>query len=180
MNDNKFANELIEKVKAFGNIIAGFAEQVEDFQKQLDDFKTDGDKKIRRGEKGKYYYTVSNFGKIVIHENKENRSLADDLYFENNNYFLSKDRAQQVADKLNFLLRLERLHDELCPDYVPDWNNYEEEKFIIAYDYEDGKNKYIWGYNLSRNTNTAYFPTEEIAQKACDILNEEAKQREQN
>ena len=57
----------------------------------------------------------------------------DKLNFENNNYFLTKERAEEVADKIKFLLKLERLHDIYCPDYKPNWNNEWESKFYIFY-----------------------------------------------
>lgn len=36
------------------------------------------------------------------------------------NCFRTKKRAEQVAEKVRLLLRMEQLHDMLCPDYVPD------------------------------------------------------------
>lgn len=37
-------------------------------------------------------------------------------------YFPTRERAEQVAKKIRLLLQLEQLHDQLCPDYEPDWD----------------------------------------------------------
>jgi hypothetical protein len=92
--------------------------------------------------------------------------------YDNNNYFYTKKRAQEVADKLNFLLKMERLHDIYCPDFLPNWKNSDEVKYSVFYD------NYSRIYRTSMFTvndykNNAFFATKEIAQKVRDILNAE-------
>lgn len=175
MLKNMEYNELIEKLKEFGNYLNKSKEQIEEFQKQLESFKADEEKKFKRVKLGKIYYSINLFkGKFVCCCIIEENSLKDNYYFSNNNYFLTKERAQEVADKLNHFMRIERLHDELCLDYRPNWQDKDETKWIIYYDAEI--NYYLvddrWVYKDVINT---YFPTKEIAKKACDILNAELK-----
>lgn len=98
--------------------------------------------------------------------------------FEGNNYFHTEQRAQEVADKINLLLKLERLHDTFCPDYVPDWNDKDKVKYYVF------KNEFvsisIWdiGYVSTSDISDVYFPTEEIAKKVCDILNAEERSKD--
>lgn len=96
----------------------------------------------------------------------------DKILFENNNYFHTKERAEEVADKINFLLKLERLHDTYCPNHKPDWSNDKDYKHYIYYDEKAKK----WTFDVVTKYHLVvcvYFPTSEIAQKVCDILNEE-------
>lgn len=98
--------------------------------------------------------------------------------FEGNNYFHTEQRAQEVANKINFLLKLERLHDIYCPDYVPDWNNYNERKYVVNVVYKgkgySAKGELVASHTIgTKNFAEVYFPTLEIAQKVCDILNAE-------
>lgn len=96
--------------------------------------------------------------------------------FEGNNYFHTEQRAQEVADKINLLLKLERLHDIFCPDYVPDWNNFDAFKYTIIYNIVDKS----WYYNQTVTGvigTCTYFPTRKIAQKVCDILNAEWEEK---
>lgn len=94
----------------------------------------------------------------------------DKHYYNSNNYFYNYDRANDVASKINFLLKLERLHDLYCPDYKPDWNKFNEYKHYVYY---DERNK-MWKQDsvISLNVATVYFPTDEIASEICTYLNE--------
>lgn len=171
MLKNMEYNELIEKLKEIEASIAKLTEQVSDFKK----LQADDDKEFKRVDKGKYYYSIKMFdGKFVIGKFMECGITGDEIYFNNNNYFLTQERVQEVADKLNHLMRIERLHDELCLDYRPNWQDKDETKWVIYYDAEI--NYYLvddrWVYKDVINT---YFPTKEIAKKACDILNAELK-----
>ena len=96
--------------------------------------------------------------------------------YEANNYFYTRERAQEVADKINFLLKLERLHDIYCPDYVPDWDDFSDKKHYVRFvNTKQVVKKYYVGTTDSMfgDVYTAYYPTIEIAQKVCDILNKE-------
>ena len=97
---------------------------------------------------------------------------ADDTWnYKNNNYFYSEKRANEVLEKINLLLKLERLHDTYCPDYVPDWDD-GCAKYIVPYDMV--YKCYCVGCVYAICTITdVYFPTKEIAEKVRDILNAE-------
>lgn len=105
------------------------------------------------------------------------------LEYENNNYFHTKERAQEVADKINLLLKLERMYDTFCPDFVPDWNNYNERKYVVNVVYKgkgySDKGELVASHTIgTKNFAEVYFPTLEIAQKVCDILNAEERSKD--
>lgn len=90
-------------------------------------------------------------------------------------YFPTRERAEQVAKKIRLLLRLEQLHDMLCPDYVPDYKG-DETKYHLYFSHVQGK------YEVSCSTSwenpcMAVFDTEKNAQKAAEILNKELTSR---
>ena len=126
-------------------------------------------------ENESYYFISSLFGGFYVDSDTEEGHPLDEGLYNANNYYHTKSRAQEVADKLNFLLKLERLHDIYCPDYVPDWDNENEYKYTVYY---DGKDKC---YGISKFCIIEYkpnvvFPTVKIAQKVCDILNAELEE----
>ena len=133
--------------------------ELEDKIKQA---KQDDEPRFERREGELYYWVSTNNGKAERVASTDNAGRYDKPWYDNNNYFHTAERAQEVADKINFLLKLERYHDTFCPDYVPNWNNSRERKFAVYYD--------------MRHRTTVYFPTEEIAKKVCDILNAEISQ----
>lgn len=128
-------------------------------------------KRVRTNEL--YYHLMMSYDEeIKVDGEPENYSSHDTIAYKTNNYFHTKERAEEVCDKIKVLLKLERLHDIYCPDYVPDWNNTKETKYYIYYNNGDK----FWstvGCCLTQNSFGVYFPTEEITQKVCDILNEE-------
>lgn len=96
-------------------------------------------------------------------------------HYNSNNYFHTQERAKEVANKINFLLKLERLHDIFCPNYVPDFENVDA-KYMVSL---DCKKRYIVSSCYGDETqSTVYFPTKEIAYNVCDILNEELNKNE--
>ena len=86
----------------------------------------------RVGNEQEYYYiskfNTARFGAVCA---LEINHFLDKASFENNNYFHTKKRAEEVADKINFLLKLERLHDTYCPDYVPDWQDNARKYYVF-------------------------------------------------
>ncbi len=102
------------------------------------------------------------------------RSVDDNNNFKYNNYFKTVQRADEVADKINFLLKLERLHDTFCPDYVPDWNR-EDWKYFVYYN--NTAHYRVNSAVIFEHKTGVFFPTKEIAQKVCDILNKELEEK---
>ena len=128
---------------------------------------------FERVEEGKKYYTVTagSYNRVFVKE----YTRFDKLNFENNNYFLTKERAEEVTDKINFLLKLERLHDTFCPDYKPYWDNNWTQKFYVLFDNRKRKYTNARAYSVVDNHTTVYFDSEETANKVCEILNKEVE-----
>lgn len=88
------------------------------------------------------------------------------------NCFRTKKRAEEVADKILLLLRLEQLHDMLCPDYEPDWGS-GEATYCLYYDHSSSRWAVDGWYDCNCRVNGAYFDTLENAEKVAEILNKE-------
>ena len=116
---------------------------------------------FKRVGTGTAYYTVRiEQGKAEIFRIPDEHDSYDDKRFENNNYFLTEERAKEVAEKINALLKLERIYDMLRPEYKPDLNN-TEPKCNISTNCRTGKIGYqLWG-NTKMPTVT-YFPKDKI------------------
>lgn len=129
----------------------------------------------RVGE-GEKYYTVADsslYRGFLAREYTERHMNFNELAFKSNNYFHTKERAEEVADKINFLFKLERLKDTYCPDYKPNWTDGSESKYFI---YFDICTKYNFDWCVAaQNKLGVYSPTKKIAQKVCDELNKGLK-----
>lgn len=175
MNYEKL-KELDDRFNAVDEQVKALSKQIEQLEKELAGAKGEPGFE-RKLDKDSYWYVTTNFGDPIVYVERESNGFFDNKCFENNNYFHTKERAQEVADKIRLLLKLERLHDIYCPDYKPDWSN-NEIKYLILYNHT--ANRYSVGNAIYSKYLLPYFPTTEIAQKVCDILNAELKQDSAN
>ena len=106
------------------------------------------------------YYDTSTFGNDMLNMNdvfKPTRSVKKHLEWY-------RDNVLRVQNKLM------QLHELLCPDYFPDWNNINKYKFYLYYNYDDN----TWDYDSwSIYCDYVVYFTKEAAEKACEILNRE-------
>lgn len=123
-----------------------------------------------RAEKGNVYYTVDSLGGILNF--KDDRSYADDDLYNIGNYFKTKERAEEVANKITLIFKLERLHDLYCPEFKPNFKNSEEIKYDIYFDHRNNLYRIYEHYTITEDITGTYF-TEEAAEKVCEILNKE-------
>lgn len=124
-------------------------------------------KKQEEWKFGEKYFYVSQSGRVIQEMFTEHRT---DIARKNfGNFFPTKERAEQVAEKMRLLLRLEQLHDQLCPGYVPDWGNYGQ-KFLVYFNHAENR-WHIGASNAFELRCATYFDTEENAEKAAEILN---------
>lgn len=137
--------------------------------------KVEEEPEFKRVGNGQEYYCIGKFNtaRFGAVYTLETDHFLDKASFENNNYFHTRKRAEEVADKINLLLKLERLHDTYCPDYVPDWQD-NARKYYVFYGTKYST-YYVGGCLAVDRKPCVYFPTTEIAQKVCDILNGETK-----
>lgn len=133
---------------------------------------------FERAERGKKYYFVDVYrGKFFAKHEVDEHSILDNEIYASNNYFHTKERAEEVTDKINFLLKLERLHDTFCPDYKPGWEDKERECYwYVKFDSRTKRYEALWSYY--KVATTTYFDSRETANKVCEILNEEELENE--
>lgn len=162
-------NDIEKKLEA---LKAEFLEKLEELKKEAEMQKKQEEPKPWKPEIGESYFFIrSDFG--VMDKVKGTTSFETDR-ISNGNCFPTKERAEQVAEKMRLLLRLEQLHDQLCPDYVPDWGNYGQ-KFLVYFNHAENR----WNIGASNAFElqcAAYFGTEENAEKAAEILNKEMRE----
>lgn len=162
-------NDIEKKLEA---LKAEFLGKLEELEKEAEAQKEQEELKPWKPEAGEsYFYISSNFE--AMDKVKGTTSFETDR-ISNGNCFKTKKRAEQVAKKMRLLLRLEQLHDMLCPDYEPDWED-DKLKFQVYFSHFQGK----YGVNCSNNIEdpcVVVFDTNENAKKAAEILNKELEE----
>ena len=104
------------------------------------------------------------------------------MHIDYNNVYPSHSKTQEplnwyVYNVLRVQNKLMQLHELLCPDYFPDWDDGDKLKFSLYYNYR----RNVWEYDScwAYCNCVVYFPPEE-AEKACEILNREKFMMENN
>ena len=157
-------NDIEKKIE---ELKSEFLTKLETLQKEVK--MQQGEQKLWKLEIGESYFFIrSDFG--AMNKVKGTTSFETDR-ISNGNCFKTKERAEQVAKKMRLLLRLEQLHDMLCPDYEPDWED-DRLKFYVYFDHEQG-NLNITASSFCDALSLVAFETRENAEKAAEILNKE-------
>lgn len=162
-------NDIEKKLEALKEKFLG---KLEELQKEAEAQKKQEEWKPWKPEvEGKYFYIGNTLetGKYF-----NGGCPVDDKLITVGNCFRTKERAEQVAEKMRLLLRLEQLHDILCPDYVPDWEK-EKDKFCLCYHHE-GKQWSVESWLFFESQGFVWFDTFENAEKAAEILNKEMRE----
>lgn len=118
------------------------------------------------------YMYINSSGGVFSRDN--NASDNDNRRIDFNNVYRPNDKTREhlkwySENVLCIQNKLMQLHELLCPDYFPDWNN-NIAKCFVYYNYYTKKYEYV--YHCTMNIFTIYF-TEDAAKKACEILNRE-------
>lgn len=156
-------NDIKKKLEA---LKAEFLGKLEELQKEAE-----AQKKQEEPKLGEKYFYISQFGRAILDTFTQHPT---DFARKNlGNFFSTEERAEQVAKKIRLLLRLEQLHDQLCPDYEPDWKDIEL-KFVIAFNHALGK--FLPIFKIETEYNTCVYFSEDAAIKAAEILNKELEE----
>ena len=160
--------------KKLEDLKAEFLGKLEELKREEEMQKKQEEWKPWKPQAREEYFFVDNY--FLSHIFCNMNDDVDSYNFEIGNCFPTKERADQVAKKMRLLLRLEQLHDMLCPDYVPDWNS-KEEKLCLFYNRWAGywQGKKVCAFE---EYPTAYFDTEENLIKAMEILEKELEDSE--
>ena len=160
--------------KKLEDLKAEFLGKLEALEKEAEMQKKQEEPKPWKPKDGEDYFYIGIDFTIDSWENVDDDT--DKRNFRIGNCFPTEERAEQVARKMRLLLRLEQLHDMLCPDYVPDWEG-DRLKFQIYFSHSQGE----YGKSCSTGIESpcmAVFDTEENAEKAAEILNKEKEMEE--
>lgn len=160
--------------KKLEDLKAEFLGKLEALEKEAEMQKKQEELKPWKPKDGEDYFYICIDFTIDSWENVDDDT--DKRNFRIGNCFPTEERAEQVAKKMRLLLRLEQLHDMLCPDYVPDWENYGQ-KFLVYFNHAENR-WHILAADAFELRCATYFDTEENAEKAAEILNKEKEMEE--
>ena len=161
-------NNIEKKLEA---LKAEFLGKLEALQREAEMQKKQEEPKPWKPAYGQNYFALS--GNFTVCKCTNYGERFEEYPISIGNCFRTKERAEQVARKIRLLLRLEQLHDQLCPDYEPDWDG--TAKFLVAFDHTDGEMQAFFDRSSGEST-LVYFRDVVTAMEAADILNAELEE----
>lgn len=119
---------------------------------------------------GDYVY-INNIGNIydlntftiVEYEKIYKRGLA----------FKSKEEAEQFDKERILLFKLHKWAEERNGGWTPNWNDSDEEKYTVRYDYADNQLETFYSYSYKEFSKLPYFISNDTAQQFIDEFKEE-------
>ena len=159
-------NDIEKKIEALKTEFLG---KLEDLQNEVEMQREQEEPKPWNPEIGESYFFIRNDFEVTDKVKGTTSFEADRI--SNGNCFPTRERAEEVAENMRLLLRLEQLHDQLCPDYVPDWKN-SGQKFLVYFNHAESHWN-IGVYNAFELRCATYFDSYENAKKAAEILTKE-------
>lgn len=122
------------------------------------------------------YMYIDSSGDVISTFSRGDNALDNHRIDFNNVYHSSNTTREHLKWYANNVLRVQnklmQLHELLCPDYFPDWDDKDTDKQFVYYNAYSKKYNYVCF--STTNIFTVYF-TREAAIKACKILNREMK-----
>ena len=115
------------------------------------------------------YYYVTSTGKVW--KGIEGYTTLDNQRHKIANYSTDRSKMEFKALRDNLLSRMQRWADIHNEEKI-DWNNSEQRKYVIYYDYDDNKFGFTYNY-YSRDLGQIYFTSEEIARQCLKEFKEE-------
>lgn len=129
------------------------------------------DTKTIRGrvEENEVYFYVGDDGKV--YEDNDIYTVTDNTRYKIANYSMVKSKMEFKALRDNLLSRMQRWADIHNEEKI-DWNDSEQRKYLIYYDYDDNKFCFTYVYYV-RDLGQVYFTSEEIANQCLEEFKEE-------
>lgn len=91
-------------------------------------------------------------------------------------YFNTEEEAKQHLKERRLLFKLQQWVKEKNDGWKPDWEDTDESKYNLRYDYYDSEIKSTITFGRDEITKLPYFKTKEIAQECIDLFGDEIKE----
>ena len=112
--------------------------QISELQSKIDKLENENKNNNRnrrwRAKKGEGYYCVDSDGEVINFW--DDRDSVDDYRYRTRNYFKTIREAQEYAEVIDTYYDLMDLADELNNGEKIDWNNLNQSKYYIYFDYD--------------------------------------------
>lgn len=122
-----------------------------------------------------FYYYVGGLGEILTVGESLNYYEFERAY-QRGLAFETYEEAERYLKERKLLFKLHQWAKEKNDGWEPDWEDTDESKYNLRYDYYDSEIKSTITFGRDEITKLPYFKTKEIAQECIDIFGDEIKE----
>lgn len=171
MNEAKI-NELTDQISKARAILNNLTTQLDVEKNKSEDRKEPSIEDRWTPNEGEKCFAINGLGNYIAMITFEKGYVANPfMFYDHYNVWKTEKRAEEIFNKTKLLWLMEQIHDILCPDYKPNWEDNNEDKHFVYFAVNNDKWLYDYNYCICK-TSTTYFDTEEHAEQACKILND--------
>lgn len=108
------------------------------------------------------YYSIN--GNSYVEEMTEDMCMEDKYYYEDANYFSTKEKAEEINFKQTLFRKLQRFSDENGGNEI-DWNDENQCKYHIKYAHQSNR-FFVDGHHAVQEVGVVYFINKQITEQA--------------
>ena len=122
----------------------------------------------------KYYY-ADEIGELYIVKDIISSRAYKEIY-QRGIPFKTKEEAQQFDEERILLFKMHKWAEEHNGGWTPNWNNLDEEKYTVRYDYSDNQLETFYSYSYKEFSKLPYFISNDTAKRFIDEFGDEIKE----
>ena len=120
------------------------------------------------------YYTIDIDGSIEGLYGYTNEIRV--LFYQRGLAFKTKTEAEQHLKESMLLFKMHKWAEERNGDWTPNWNDFDEEKYTVRYDYSDNQLETFYSYSYKEFSKLPYFISDDTAQQFIEEFGDVIKE----
>ena len=120
------------------------------------------------------YYVLDGYGKIYSLEGFSMNYIR--CQYERGLAFKTKEEAEKFKKEQILLFKLHKWAEEHNGGWTPNWEDTDEEKYTVRYDYSDNQLETFYSYSYKEFSKLPYFISNDTAKRFIEEFGEEIKE----
>ena len=120
----------MDRIEELKNDLENYYKEI---KAKIEELKKKEPKKRWRAKRNETYYLI--YGDLNVANSVEGFNSVDDARYKYRNHFKTYEQAKKVAERIKIYMELKDLAEGLNGGKKIDWNNRDERKYSIIYDY---------------------------------------------
>lgn len=156
-------------------------QQIEQLEQQIKDLKVKLESKVEKEpykvevpEDIEDYYVLDGYGKVYSLKGFSMNYIR--CQYERGLAFKTREQAEQFKKEQILLFKLYKWAEEHNGGWTPNWDDTDEEKYTVRYDYSDNQLETFYSYSYKEFSKLPYFISNDTAEQFIEEFGDEIKE----